>query len=106
MTTRTGKILIVDDDEDILYSARLLLKQHYSIVRIEKDPIQIPAILAGDSYDVILLDMNFSGGETGGSEGFNWLKKILEWIPFRGSSPDNSIWKHRDGRQSNKRWCN
>ncbi len=81
MTTRTGKILIVDDDEDILYSARLLLKQHYSIVRIEKDPIQIPAILAGDSYDVILLDMNFSGGETGGSEGFNWLKKILELDP-------------------------
>lgn len=81
MTNKSGKILIVDDDEDILFSARLLLKQHYSIVRIEKDPNQIPIILEGDTYDVILLDMNFSGGETGGTEGFNWLKRILELDP-------------------------
>ena len=38
MTSKSGKILIIDDDEDILYSARLLLKQHYSIVRIKKAP--------------------------------------------------------------------
>jgi DNA-binding NtrC family response regulator len=78
MTSKPGKILIIDDDEDILYSARLLLKQHYSIVRIEKEPNQIPAILKDEHYDVILLDMNFSGDATSGTEGFNWLKKILE----------------------------
>ena len=81
MKNRSGKILIVDDDEDILYSARLLLKQHYSIVRIEKNPIQIPVILNDGHYDVILLDMNFSGDATSGMEGFNWLKKILEVDP-------------------------
>ncbi len=75
---KTGKLLIIDDDEDVLYSARLLLKQHYSIVRIEKDPTQIPAILKDERYDVILLDMNFSGDATSGMEGFTWLKKILE----------------------------
>ena len=75
---KTGKILIVDDDEDVLYSARLLLKQHYAIVRIEKDPEQIPSILKEEKYDVILLDMNFTGDSTSGVEGFNWLDKILE----------------------------
>jgi DNA-binding NtrC family response regulator len=81
MTSKSGKVLIIDDDEDILYSARLLLKQHYSIVRIEKNPIQIPVILKDEHYDVILLDMNFSGDATSGTEGFNWLKKILEIDP-------------------------
>lgn len=78
---RTGKLLIIDDDEDVLFSARLLLKQYYSIVRIERDPNQIPAILREGRYDVILLDMNFSGDATSGTEGFSWLKKILEMDP-------------------------
>lgn len=81
MNNKSGNILIIDDDEDILFSARLLLKQHYSIVRIEKNPEQIPAILKENHYDVILLDMNFSGNTTTGVEGFFWLKKILELNP-------------------------
>ncbi len=79
--TKSGKLLIFDDDEDVLYSARLLLKQHYSIVRIEKDPSQIRSILKDEHYDVVLLDMNFSGDATSGTEGFSWLKKILEIDP-------------------------
>ena len=78
MANKTGKILIIDDDEDVLYSARLLLKQYYSITRTEKDPGQIPSILRDERYDVILLDMNFSGDATSGTEGFDWLRKILE----------------------------
>lgn len=81
MNSKSGKILIIDDDEDVLYSARLLLKQYYSIVRIEKDPNQIPTILKDDHYDVILLDMNFSGDATSGTEGFSWLKRTLELDP-------------------------
>jgi DNA-binding NtrC family response regulator len=81
MNTKSGKILIIDDDEDVLFSARLLLKNHYSIVRVEKSPENIPAILALEHYDLILLDMNFSGNATSGIEGFNWLKKILDLDP-------------------------
>ena len=81
MNLKTGKILIIDDDEDVLFSARLLLKQHYSIVQIEKNPQQIPSILKNEHYDLVLLDMNFSGNATSGIEGFNWLKKILEIDP-------------------------
>lgn len=81
MNIKSGKILIVDDDEDVLFSARLLLKQHYAIVRTEKNPEMIPPILKNDHYEVILLDMNFTGDATSGMEGFNWLIRILELDP-------------------------
>lgn len=81
MTPKLGKILIVDDDEDVLFAARLLLKKYTEIVHSEKDPQSIPALLKNESYDVILLDMNFTKDSTSGYEGFHWLNKILELDP-------------------------
>jgi len=81
MSTKFGKVLVVDDDEDILHAARLFLKQHVSTVQTEKSPDKIPALLAGETYDVILLDMNFARGATTSQEGFYWLGKILEHDP-------------------------
>jgi DNA-binding NtrC family response regulator len=77
-----AKILIVDDDEDILLAARLFLKQHFSIVHTEKNPENIPLLLKSENYDVILLDMNFSRDATSGKEGFYWLSKIIEIDPM------------------------
>jgi two-component system, NtrC family, response regulator HydG len=76
-----GKILIIDDDEDVLLAAKLLLKKHAHEVIIEKNPKKIPFLLNNDSYDVILLDMNFSMDITSGKEGFFWLGEILERDP-------------------------
>ncbi|MBN2088156.1 sigma-54-dependent Fis family transcriptional regulator [candidate division KSB1 bacterium] len=76
-----GKILIVDDNEDILIASRLLLKQFARLVHTEKDPQLIPTLLKNESYDLILLDMNFTKDVTSGSEGFHWLSKILEIDP-------------------------
>jgi two-component system response regulator HydG len=81
MRKKEGKVLIVDDDEDILQAARLLLKQHAAEVHTEKRPETIPALLQNESYDVIFLDMNFVRGVTSGQEGFQWLNKILEIDP-------------------------
>ena len=76
-----GKILIIDDDEDVLLAAKLLLKKHAHEVLIEKNPKKIPFLLNNDNYDVILLDMNFSKDITSGKEGFYWLGEILERDP-------------------------
>ena len=81
MNGKTGKILIVDDDEDVLHAAKLLLKQHMELVHAEKKPESIPTLLKNEVYDVILLDMNFAGDVSSGSEGFQWLNKILEIDP-------------------------
>ncbi|MBT5831945.1 MAG: sigma-54-dependent Fis family transcriptional regulator [Candidatus Latescibacteria bacterium] len=75
------KILIVDDDQDVLLAARLYLKQHAEQVVTEPDPNLIPTLLQDDSYDVIMLDMNFAQDATSGKEGFHWLKRILEIDP-------------------------
>jgi DNA-binding NtrC family response regulator len=78
MTDKIGKILIVDDDEDVLKAARLFLKKHVESVHTEKDPEKIPALIMNDSYDVILLDMNFTRDVTSGQEGLHWLSRILD----------------------------
>lgn len=81
MNKLDAKILIVDDDHDVLLAARLFLKQHFKIVHAERDPANIPGLLKNESYDVILLDMNFSRDATSGKEGFIWLNRILEIDP-------------------------
>ncbi len=82
MNRELGKILVIDDNEDILLAARLLLKKHAQLVQIEKDPRKIPFLLNNEKYDAILLDMNFSKDTTTGKEGFYWLEQIVERDPF------------------------
>jgi DNA-binding NtrC family response regulator len=81
MNKKSGKILIIDDDADILQAARLLLKQHVTHIRTEKTPEVLPTLLKNEVYDVIFLDMNFAKGATSGKEGFYWLDKIHEIDP-------------------------
>jgi len=76
-----GRILIVDDDEDILSAGKLLLKRKFTHVSTCNVPEHIPTFLTGQTFDAILLDMNFGPGESSGEQGFYWLKKILEINP-------------------------
>jgi DNA-binding NtrC family response regulator len=78
---QNAKILIIDDDRDILETARMFLKQEISHVQIEQDPAQIPQRLRTTEYDIILLDMNFKAGVNDGEEGFYWLGEILKIDP-------------------------
>ena len=71
-----GKILIIDDNEDLLFAAKMLLKKHAKEVHIEKDPRRIPFLINTQQFDVILLDMNFREDTTSGKEGFYWLSQI------------------------------
>ena len=82
MEKKFTKTLVVDDNEDVLLAAKLLLKQHVGIVVTEKNPEMILRLLNNDIYDVIFLDMNFTRDMTSGQEGFFWLKKILEIDPL------------------------
>jgi DNA-binding NtrC family response regulator len=76
-----SKVLIIDDNEDILFAAKLLLKPYTSSVQTEKDPNNILSLLKKESYDVIFLDMNFTKDITSGEEGFFWLREILSIDP-------------------------
>lgn len=76
-----GNILIVDDDRDVLETARMFLKQEVSSLTIEENPTKLLDLLEKEDFDVILLDMNFSKGINDGEEGFHWLNQILRVDP-------------------------
>ncbi|MGB3464328.1 MAG: sigma-54 dependent transcriptional regulator [Cyclobacteriaceae bacterium] len=73
---KPGKILIVDDDNYILLSIRILLEQYYSDVYTINNPGQIASAFDENTFDVVILDMNFRVGDTSGKEGLHWFKKI------------------------------
>ncbi|MDX5420279.1 MAG: sigma 54-interacting transcriptional regulator, partial [Hymenobacteraceae bacterium] len=76
-----GRILVIDDNEDVLFSAKMLLKKYAREVVMEKNPKKIPFLMNNEEFDLILLDMNFSQDITSGQEGFYWLKEILKYDP-------------------------
>ena len=78
MRKKEATILIVDDDEDILFSARVWLKKFFEEVITINSPKKIIPTLNENNVDVILLDMNFRRGFEDGKEGLYWLKEIQE----------------------------
>lgn len=85
MSQENGKILIIDDDEYVRLSLKMLLEQYYTILAASH-PSQIEEHLnKEEQFDVVLLDMNFKHGATSGEEGLSWLKKI------KSASPQTSV---------------
>ena len=81
MIDRHSKLLVVDDNEDILLSLRMLLKPHIENIRMIKNPERISEIMDSFQPDVIILDMNFRQGQTSGEDGYKWLRFILDKNP-------------------------
>ncbi|MAZ27616.1 MAG: sigma-54-dependent Fis family transcriptional regulator [Cytophagaceae bacterium] len=76
MLLKNARILIIDDDEDVLIALRLLLKSKVREVVTAKSPNQILNLMQGQKFDAIILDMNFNGLVNTGNEGIFWLNKI------------------------------
>lgn len=76
-----GKILIVDDNEDVLLSLNMLLRPWTDAIRAITKPERIIEFMDYFCPDVILLDMNFSRDSISGEEGYEWLARILEHDP-------------------------
>ncbi|MCD7936471.1 MAG: sigma-54 dependent transcriptional regulator [Tannerellaceae bacterium] len=81
METKKGKILIVDDNQDVLFALNLLLEPYVNHVKVTTQPERIEHFMNTYQPDVILLDMNFKRDAISGQEGLFWLKKIKEFDP-------------------------
>ncbi|HLO57938.1 MAG TPA: sigma-54 dependent transcriptional regulator [Bacteroidales bacterium] len=77
-----GRLLIVDDNADLLAGLKLFLAPHVESVSVLKNPNLIPETIRKESFDVVLLDMNFTAGINSGNEGLFWMKRILEHQPL------------------------
>ena len=78
---RFSRCIIVDDDPDILMSARLLLRDMFRDVATFQAPQEAIAAMEQELPDVVLLDANFGRGATNAAEGFHWLGEILKRDP-------------------------
>ncbi|CAN5467691.1 sigma-54 dependent transcriptional regulator [soil metagenome] len=78
MNLKNAKILVIDDDTDVLTAVKLLLKTEAKEVVTEKNPENIKHLLAATKFDLVMLDMNFNSSINTGNEGIFWLKKIKE----------------------------
>ncbi|NDV42016.1 sigma-54-dependent transcriptional regulator [Flagellimonas sediminis] len=76
-----GKILLVDDNKSILSALEILLQFEYKEVTSISNPNQISSYPDLQSFDIVLLDMNFSAGVNTGNEGLFWLREILKKAP-------------------------
>lgn len=76
-----GKILIVDDNEEILLSLEIFLEKYFEKVVCLNTPERIKSKMQEEEFDVFLLDMNFTATVKSGNEGVFWMKEILKIDP-------------------------
>ncbi|HSQ23810.1 MAG TPA: sigma-54 dependent transcriptional regulator [Pyrinomonadaceae bacterium] len=70
------KILIADDQVDVLAALRLLLKgEHYDIVTASS-PAGVLKIAESQDLDLVLIDLNYTRDTTSGNEGLDLLRRI------------------------------
>ncbi|OXA92950.1 sigma-54-dependent transcriptional regulator [Flavobacterium hercynium] len=81
MRKKQAQILVVDDQEEILFSAKMILKKHFENIFTENNPKKIISILSENEINVVLLDMNYRIGFEDGREGIHWLKEIKTLSP-------------------------
>ncbi|MGO4773423.1 sigma-54-dependent transcriptional regulator [Flavobacterium sp. W22_SRS_FK3] len=81
MRKKLAQILIVDDQEEILFSAKMILKKHFESIFTTNNPKKIISLLSENEINVVLLDMNYRIGFEDGREGIHWLKEIKTLSP-------------------------
>ncbi len=81
MASKTGKILVVDDNLGIRRALEILLPMHFAEVKTIPSPSTLVSTLEQFRPDVVLLDMNFYTSINTGNEGLYWTGEIKKMAP-------------------------
>lgn len=81
MRKEQGRILIVDDDEDILLTGEIVLKQKFTQIKTANHPEKVKEMAAKEPFDVMLLDMNYKTGDNSGKDGLEWIARLTKQYP-------------------------
>lgn len=71
-----ARLLIADDQRDVLEALRLLLKPEGFAVEAATSPAGVLDALASHEFDAILIDLNYTRDTTSGQEGLDLLSRI------------------------------
>jgi phosphoserine phosphatase RsbU/P len=72
------RILIADDQQDVLDALRLLLKGHGYSIETVNSPSDLLAAVARQEFDILLIDLNYARDTTSGREGLDVLSRLKE----------------------------
>jgi len=72
------RILIADDQQDVLDALRLLLKGHGYAIETVNSPAEVLAAVARQEFDILLMDLNYARDTTSGREGLDVLSRLKE----------------------------
>ncbi len=81
MASKTGRILVVDDNLGIRRALEILLPMHFAEVKTIPSPSTLVSTLEQFRPDVVLLDMNFYTSINTGNEGLYWTGEIKKMAP-------------------------
>src|SRR5437899_10624947 len=76
--TMQPRILIADDQQDVLDALRLLLKGHGYSIETVNSPADLLAAVARQEFDILLIDLNYARDTTSGREGLDLLSRLRE----------------------------
>jgi CheY-like chemotaxis protein len=71
-----ARILVADDQPDVLEALRLLLKPEGFDLETASSPAGVLQAIEARDYDVLLLDLNYARDTTSGQEGLDLLQRI------------------------------
>ena len=74
--TMQPRILIADDQQDVLDALRLLLKGHGYYIETVNSPADLLTAVARQEFDILLIDLNYARDTTSGREGLDVLNRL------------------------------
>ena len=77
MRVEVPRVLVADDQPDVLESLRLLLKTEGFAIETVTSPAAAPAAATAREYDAVLIDLNYARDTTSGAEGLDLLSRLV-----------------------------
>src|SRR5215210_2714429 len=71
-----ARVLVADDQPDVIEALRLLLKAEGYAIETARSPAGILSAVESKDFDVVLMDLNYTRDTTSGREGLDLLPRI------------------------------
>jgi DNA-binding NtrC family response regulator len=76
-----GRILVADDQPDVVEALRLLLKGEGFETRSASSPAAVLRAVEGAEFDALLVDLNYTRDTTSGDEGLDLVSRLCQQDP-------------------------